>query len=99
MPLGWLGIQCQLIKLIVSIVFVLIVAIDSVNCIDHIDNIYRINRINSGIFNCSALQLKDNSNDPTKSGMTFWGKKGGIFEVTGIYWHLQIFHEVCLKKK
>ena len=88
----WVGENCSDI----SIVFVLIVAIDSANCINCIDH---INRIDPGVLNCSALQLEDNSNDPTNSGMTFWGKKGGLFEVTGIYWNLQIFHEVCLKSK
>ena len=82
--------QCELIRSIKLIVFVLIYAIDSVNCIDHID---------PGILNCSALQLKDNSNDPKNSGMIFWGQKGELFEVTGIYWHLQIFNKVCLRNK
>ena len=81
--------QCQLIRSIVSIVFVLIVAINYFNSINRID---RIDRIEPGVLNCSALQPKDNSNDPTKSGMNFSGKKGELFGVTGIYWHLQIFH-------
>ena len=85
-----------MIRLIVLIVFLLIFVIYSVSRINRID---RIDRINPGVLNCSALQLKDNSNDPTNSGMTFWGKKGDIFEVTGIYWHLQIFHEVYLRNK
>ena len=68
----------------------------SVNCIDHIDH---IDRIDPGVFKYSALQLKDNSNDPTNSETTFWGKNREPFEVTGIYWHLQIFHEVCLRNK
>ena len=91
-----------MIRLIVSVVFVLIDAIDSVNRIDRIDCIDRIDRIyiiNPGVLNCSALQLKDNSNDPTNSGMTFWCKKGELFEVTGIYWNLQIFQDVCLRNK
>ena len=59
-----------------------------------IDSINRNNLIDPGIINFSAQQLKDNSNYPTDSGMTFWGKKGELFEVTGIYWNFQIFHEV-----
>ena len=86
--LGSWVLRCQLIKLIVSIIFVLIDAIDSVNRIDCID---------PGVLNYIALQLKDNLNDPTNSGVNFWGKKGLRFEVTGIYWYLQIFHEVCLR--
>ena len=70
--------QCPFIRSIVSIVFVLIDTLSSV------DQINCINRIYSDVLNCSALQLKDNSNDPTNSGMTFGGKKGGFFEVTGI---------------
>ena len=68
-----------MIKSIVSIVFVFIDAIDSVDRID------RINYIDPGVLNCSALQLKDNSNNPANSGMTFWGKKGEPFEVTGFF--------------
>ena len=56
-PLGWRGLQCKFIRLIVSIVFVLIVAINSVNRIDCIDN---IDHIDPDVLNCSALQLKDN---------------------------------------
>ena len=78
---------------IVFIVFVLIDSIDYVNCINS------INRINPGVLNFSVMQLKDNSNEPTDSGMTFWSRKGEIFEVTSIYWHLQISHEVCLRSK
>ena len=88
--------QCQLIRLIVSIVFLLIDAIDYVDPIKFVD---RINRINPGILNYSALQLKDNSNNPTNAGMNFWGQKGQLFEVNGIYWHLQIIYEVCLINK
>ena len=77
--------QCEMIRSIVSIVFVFIVAIDSINFIDRID---RTNHIDPGVLNCSALQLKDNSNYPKISGMIFWVKKGGFFGVTGIYWHL-----------
>ena len=65
MQLGWLGLQFQSIISIVSIVFVLIDAIDSVH------RIYFIDRIDPGVLNCSSLQLKDNSNDPIKSGMEF----------------------------
>ena len=89
-PLGWQGLQCQLIISIISIVYVLIVTISYVNLIDC---------INPGVINCSALQLKDNSNVPTNSRMTLWGKKGEIFEVTSIYWNLQIFYKVCLRNK
>ena len=99
MKLGWRGLQCQLIRSIVLIVFVLIDAIDSVDIIDCIDRIDRINRIDPGVLSCSALQLKDNSNGPTNSEMTFRVMMGEIFEVTGIYWHLQIFHEVYLGNK
>ena len=53
-----------------------------------IDAIESIGCIDTGVFDFSAIQLKDNYNDPTKYGITFWGKKGEIFEVTGIYWHL-----------
>ena len=81
------------IRSIVLIVFVLIDAIYSV------DRVGRIKHINPDVFNCSALQLKDNSNDPIKSGMAFWGKKGENFDVTDTYWHLQRFHEVCLRNK
>ena len=66
------------------VVFVLIVVI---GCGD------RINRIYLGVLNCIALQMKDNSNDTEKSGMKFWGKKEELFEITGIYWNLKIFHE------
>ena len=52
--------------------FILIDAIYSIGSID------RINHINPGVINCSALQLKDNSNDPTNSGITFWGFKEGF---------------------
>ena len=90
MPLGWLGLQCQLMRLIVLIVFVLIDAIDYVYC---------VNRIDPGVLNYSALQLKDNSNDTTNSRVTFLGKEVERFEVIGIYWHLKIFHEVCLRNK
>ena len=71
--------QCQLIRYIVSIVFVLIDAIGSVNHIDRIDiielidHINRIDFIDPGVLNYSVMQLKDNSNDPTNSGMNFWG--------------------------
>ena len=82
-----------LILLIISIVFVLIYTITS------IDSIYFIDCIDPGLLNYSMIQLEDNSNEPTNSDMTFWGKKGGLFRVTGIYWHLQIFHEVCLRNK
>ena len=76
--------------MIVYIAFILINAINSVDPID---------RINPGVLNCSALQLKDNLNDPTNSEMTFWGKKEELFGITGIYWHLQIFHEVWPRNK
>ena len=80
-PLGWWGLQCQLIRLIVLIVFLLVVTIDSVNCINCIDRIKCIDRIDPGVLNCSSMQLKDNSDDPTKSEMTFWGKKGEILRL------------------
>ena len=96
MQLVWWGLQYQFIRLIVSIDFVLIDAIDYVNRINLIDF---IDFINPGVLNYSVLQLKDNSNDPTNSGMEFWVKNGEIFKVTGIYWHLQIFHKVCLINK
>ena len=64
--------------------------IDYVNCIDC---------ISPGVLRYSALQLKYNTNDPTNSGMNFWGKKGELFEVTSMYWNLQVFHEVCLRNK
>ena len=85
-----------------QILFICIDAIDSVNRIDRIDRIDRINSndcIDPGFLNFSALQLKYNSNDPTNYRMNFLDKKGGNFEVTVIYCHLQIFHEVCLKDK
>ena len=47
-----------------------------INEIDYVDRIERINCINPGVLDCSELQLKDNANDPTNSGMTFWVKKG-----------------------
>ena len=97
--LSWGGLQCQLIRSIVLIVFVLIDAIDSVNLIDSINRIDCINRIDPGILNCNVLELKNNSNDTTNSKKTFWAKKGRMFEVTGIYWHLERFHEVCLRNK
>ena len=65
-----------MIRYIVLIVFILFVVIDFVNRIDRTDC---IDRIDSRVLNCSALQLKDNPNDPTKSGMTSWGKKGKLF--------------------
>ena len=74
--------QFQLIRSIVSIVFVLIVVIDYVNriyridCIDCINCIVCIDRIDPNILNCSTLPLQDNSSDPTKYGITFWGQKG-----------------------
>ena len=70
MQLGLWGLQCEWIILILSIFFVLI------DAINYVDRINHINRIDTSILNSSALQLKDNSNDPTNSGMTFWGKKG-----------------------
>ena len=79
--LGWWVLQFQLIRSIVSIVFILIDAIDSM---DHID---RINCIDPSILNFSALQLKNNANEPTNSGMTFGAKKGnfsGLLTFTGI---------------
>ena len=75
---------------------------NSADCINHIDPINRINLIDCvdpGVLNDSALKLKDNSNEPTISGMTFSNKKGEPLKVTGIYWHLQIFHEICLRNK
>ena len=75
------------------IVFVFINAIDSVDIIDC------RNLINPDVLNCSVLQLNDNTNDPTKTGMTFWGKKGEPFEVTGIYCNLRILHDFCSRKK
>ena len=78
---GWWGLQCQLIRSIVSIVFVLIDAINSVN------HFGRINCIDRGVLRCSALQLKNNSNDSTNSGMTFGVLKGGfsiLLACTGI---------------
>ena len=57
--------QCQSIVSIVSIVFILADAIDSVDRIDH------TNHIDPGIINCSALQLNNNANNPTNSGMNF----------------------------
>ena len=93
MQLGWWGLQCQSSRSIILIIFIFIDAIDSVDSIDSID------RIDTGILNCSSLQLKDNKNGPTDSGMNFWGLKGQIFDIAGIYWHLQIFHEVCLRNK
>ena len=75
--------------------------IDCIYCI-HIDlcnlffnHINGINFINHGVLNCTVMQLKDNSNNPTNSGMTFWGKKWELLEVTGSYCHLRIFHKVC----
>ena len=85
-PFDWRGLQYQLIRSIISIVFVLIDEIGSVNCINHID------RIDPGVLNYSALQLNDNSNDLTNSGINFWGKTRKFYEVTGIYWYFQIFH-------
>ena len=58
-----------------------------------------INRIDPCVLNCSLLQLNYNLNNPTNSEMNFWGKKGELFQVTGIYWHLQRLCEVCLRKK
>ena len=63
-------LSIALIISIVSIVLILICAIGFVNRIDS------INFINPGVLDCRVLQLKDNANDPTNSGMTFWGKKG-----------------------
>ena len=77
----------------VSIVFVFI---DAINSVDRIDS---NNFIDPGVINFSVLHLKGNSNDPTNSGVTFWGKKGVLFKITGIYWYLKIFHEVCLRNK
>ena len=88
MPFGWRILQCQLIISIVSIDFLLI---DAIYIINRIDSIHLIDRIDPGFLNYSALKLKDNSNEPTISVMSFWVKKGEIFRVTGIYWHLQIF--------
>ena len=68
--MDWLDLQCQSIRLIILVVFVFIDAIDYVDCIIH------INFIDPGILNCSEIQLKDNSNVPTNSGMAFWGEKG-----------------------
>ena len=68
--LGWWSLEIQPIISIVLIVFVFIGATDAV------DHINCINRANPGVLNCNALQLKDNANDPTNSGMNFWGKKG-----------------------
>ena len=65
-----------------SIVFVFI------DAINYIDPIYCINLINPDVLNCIILQLKDNENDLTNSGMTFGDKKGGLFDITGIYWYL-----------
>ena len=47
--------------------------IDTYDSVNRIDCINRIDRIDPGVLDYSALQLKDNSNDPTNSGMTFWG--------------------------
>ena len=91
--LVWFGLRWQSIRSIVSILSVLIDVIDSVNRINP------INPIDPGVLNFSELQLKDNANDPTNSRMTFWGKRGGNFEIAGIYWHLQIFCEVYLINK
>ena len=65
--------QCHLIRLIVSIAFVLI---DAINSVDRINRINRIDCIGPGVLNYSALQLKYNSNDPTKYGIKYWVKKG-----------------------
>ena len=59
-------------------VLIFFVLIDEINSGDRINRINRINHINPSILNFSALQLKDNANDPTKSGMTFWGKNGNV---------------------
>ena len=88
MQLGCWCLQFQFVRFILLI-----------GAIDSVDHINCINRIDSGGLNCSALQLNDNSNDPTNSGMNFWGKKGEKFDIAGIYLHLKIFHEVCLRKK
>ena len=77
--LGWGGLKCQLIVSIVSTVFVLLDEIDYVDCIN------RINFTYPGILNCNALQLKDDANDSTNSGINLWGKKGELFNITGIY--------------
>ena len=66
-------LQSQIILFIISIVFVLINTIDSVNRMDPV------------VLNCSVLQLKDNSINPTNSGMIFWGKTGEPFKITDIY--------------
>ena len=55
------------------------VLIDAIYYVDH------INGIDPGIHNYSVLQLKDDTNNPTKSGMNFCGKKGEIFKIAGIY--------------
>ena len=73
--------------------FVLIDAINYFDCFN------RINHINPENLNFSALKLKDNENDSTNSGMNIWGKKGKLFKITGIYWHLQRFSEVFLRNK
>ena len=39
--------------------------------VDHL--IMKVDCIDPGVHNYSALQLKDNSNDPTNYGMNFWG--------------------------
>ena len=60
---------------------------DRIDCISCIDRIDRINCIDPGVLNYCALQLKDNSNEPTKSGIIFWVKKGNflrLLAVTGI---------------
>ena len=58
-----------------------------IDAINYFDRINRINRIDPGILNFSTIKMKDNANDPTNSGMTFWGKKGELLrllESTGI---------------
>ena len=85
MQLGSWDLQFKLIRSIVLIVFIFIDAIYSVDRIDRIDC------IDPGVLNFSALQLKDNSNNPTNSGMTFLGRKGIFFRG---YWHLLAFANI-----
>ena len=68
-------------------VLIFFVLIDEINSGDRINRINRINHINPSILNFSALQLKNNANEPTNSGMTFGAKKGnfsGLLTFTGI---------------
>ena len=53
-----------------------------IDAIYYVDN---INGIDPGVLNYSVLQLKDDTNDPTNSGMNFCVKKGEIFKIAGIY--------------